>query len=107
MEQTKIKQIIERAKKEMFLDMLKVEYVGFLDEAEVYLVLGYMTEEKAKEILRYYEKYDLGLSDDDSFTGDGEEVFVTRSKKRGDDYFSFPVSNRNNPNAVKGWLFRI
>lgn len=98
------KENINEIKREMFLRYQRVEYVGFLEDAEAYLVIGNLSEDEARETIHDYERFDCGLSEDELYSLPLHEKRVTTTEEDGETIYRWMDSNKKGERAWVGYL---
>lgn len=101
---------LENVREEAYQRHRRIEFCEFLDEVEVYLVIGPTTEEEALAAIHEYEKYDHGLDEEDFYSYPLERVRVTKTVDTdfgGHIYYNWEEKNMKNNKGVYGWLGKI
>lgn len=100
---------VNEARKEMFDRRRNIEFCDFFEEVEVFLVVGNVTEEQARDAIHDLEKFEHGMDEDELFSYPLKQVKVIETEET--DEWGYTLVHYNwsekNKTGRKGWLGSI
>jgi len=96
--------VYQKGKEEMFKLYEYIEFCGFLEESDQYLVVGFVTKEQAMEAIHNSERYEWGLGEDELYSLELRKVVIIETVKDNMPYYDWSKGNKT---GKTGWVGSI